>query len=64
MTLTPWIPQRIENNTPEAVMKVDVEILWPGRAGERRLKLETVKAGALAYNNYDFQHAIETALPD
>ena len=64
VTLTPWIPDKLENNIPEAVMKVDVEILWPGRSGERSLKLETVKATTLTYSNYDFQHAIEAALPE
>jgi general secretion pathway protein I len=64
VTISPWIPKTLENNTPEAVMKIDVEILWNGRAGERSVRLETVKASALSYNNSDFQKAIESALPN
>jgi prepilin-type N-terminal cleavage/methylation domain-containing protein len=64
VTVTPWIPAKLENNTPEAVMKIDVEVQWSGRAGQRGLKLETLKASSLNYNNYDFQKAIESALPN
>ena len=64
VTLSPWIPEKLEDNIPEAVMKVNVEILWAGRAGQRSIKLETVKATALSYKNDDFQKAIEDALPD
>ena len=64
VTLSPWIPEKLENNTPEAVMKVNVEILWAGRSGQRSIKLEAVKATALSYKNDDFQKAIVDALPD
>jgi len=64
VTVSPWIPEKLDNNPPEAVMKVDVEVVWPGQFGQRSLKLETVKATALSYNNYDFQTAIESVLPN
>jgi general secretion pathway protein I len=65
VTISPWIPQKLENNTPEAVMKVNVQILWPGRSGQQRsIQLETVKAAALSYKHEDFQKVIENALPD
>src|SRR5688572_28315598 len=37
--LTPWMPAKLENNTPEAVMKIDVEVRWQGRSGQRNIKL-------------------------
>ena len=61
---TPWIPQKLENNTPEAVMKIDVQVLWQGRAGQRSIRLETVKARAIDYRNNDFKRNIENALPN
>lgn len=64
VTISPWIPQKLVSNIPEAVMKIDVEILWPGLAGQRSVKLETVKATTLSYSNNDFQKAIENALPN
>ena len=64
VTLTPWIPANLDNKPPVAVMKVDVEVFWQGRAGQRSLKLETVKAASLSYSDYDFQEAIQSALPE
>ena len=63
VTLTPWIPDNLDSKPSEGAMKVDVEVLWAGRSGPRSLKLETVKAGPLSYNNSDFQKSIEDALP-
>jgi len=62
--ITPWIPKRLEADTPEAVMKIDVHVRWNGRAGERHIDLEAVKAAALSYANDDFRQAIENALPE
>jgi len=62
--LTPWIPGKLENNPPEAVMKVDVHVVWAGRSGQREIQLETVKAATLSYSNNDFKKAIENALPN
>ena len=64
VTVAPWIPQNLDSRPREAVMKVDVEIKWPGRSSERSVKLETIKAAVISYSNDDFQHAIETALPN
>ena len=41
-----------------------VEVRWPARFSERSVKLETIKASVISYSNDDFQHAIETALPN
>jgi general secretion pathway protein I len=64
VNVTPWIPQNLDSRPREAVMKIDVQILWRGRSSERSVKLETVKGAVIEYSNYDFQNAIETALPN
>ena len=62
--VTPWIPETLEGNPPDAVMKVDIEILWPGRSGEQSVKLETVRPAQVSYSNYDFETAIESVFPE
>lgn len=64
VSVTPWIPQNLDSQPREAVMKVDVQVFWQGRSTERNIKLETVKGAVIAYSSYDFQNAIETALPN
>ena len=62
LNVTPWLPSNLDGTPPEAVMKIDVQILWPGRSGERNIRLETIKPSLVAYSDYDFQHAIDTIL--
>ena len=62
--ISPWIPTNLDGNPREAVMKVDVQVLWQGRSSERSVKLETIKATVVSYNHDDFKNAIETALPN
>lgn len=65
VTVTPWIPSNLEGHPADAVMKVNVEVFWPGRAGERSVKLESIKATNVSYVATDnYQQAIENALPD
>lgn len=64
VNVTPWIPENLDSRPREAVMKIDVQVVWPGRSSERSLKLETVKGATISYLNDDFQRAIETALPN
>jgi general secretion pathway protein I len=64
VNVTPWIPQNLDSRPREAVMKIDVQIVWQGRSSERSVKLETVKGAVISYSDYDFQNAIETALPN
>jgi prepilin-type N-terminal cleavage/methylation domain-containing protein len=64
VNVVPYAPKVLDDSKPaEALMKVDVEMIFPGRGGERRLRLESVKPSAVEYNNYDFPNAIETAFP-
>jgi general secretion pathway protein I len=62
--ITPWYPLNLNGQPREAVMKIDVQIVWPGRSAERSVKLETIKGSVISYSNNDFQLAIETALPN
>jgi prepilin-type N-terminal cleavage/methylation domain-containing protein len=65
VTFTPWIPQKVEDTTTEAVMKIDVEIQWQGRTGDQRISLEALKSAELSRDNSAvFQKAIENALPN
>jgi prepilin-type N-terminal cleavage/methylation domain-containing protein len=61
--VTPWLPQSLDERPSEGVMKIDVEVSWQGRSGERSVKLETVRSAALNYEIYDYREAIATALP-
>jgi prepilin-type N-terminal cleavage/methylation domain-containing protein len=63
VNLTPWIPETLQDRPAEAVMKIDVEVTWQGRAGRRNVRLETVKTTKLNYEQYDYERALETALP-
>jgi prepilin-type N-terminal cleavage/methylation domain-containing protein len=64
VTVTPWIPAKLGPKEPSAIMKIDVEVRWQGRTGERNVKLESLKAANLSYGNDDFRSAIENAFPE
>jgi len=64
VTIAPWIPADLTDQPADAVMKIDVEVLWPAQSGQRSVKLETVKASAVAYSDFDFRRAIESVFPD
>ncbi len=59
-----YAPPDTEVKPAEAIMKIDVEVIYPGRSGERRIKLEAVKPASLQYDpEYNFEEAIENAYP-
>jgi general secretion pathway protein I len=62
LKVTPWMPQVLDNQPADAVMKLDVQVVWPGRSGDRSISLETIKPVSLSYSNYDFQRAVEAIL--
>ena len=64
VTVTPWIPKSLESHPSGGLVKVSVEVLWPGRSGERSVKLEAIRSATLSYDNTDYQQAIENALPN
>ena len=63
VTVSPWFPATLQDKPSEAIMKIDVDVFWSGRSGQRDLRLETVKPVTIAYENYDLQQAIEKAFP-
>jgi len=63
VTVTPWFPATLQEKPGQAVMKIDVDVSWQGRSGQRSLRLETVKPGIISYEHYDLQEAFEKAFP-
>lgn len=63
VAITPWLPNTLESKPAEAIVKIDVEVSWPGQATRRSLRLETVKPATIEYENYDFNRAIEDVFP-
>jgi general secretion pathway protein I len=61
--ISPYVPMTLEEKPSQAVMKIDVEMVFPGRTGERRIKIEAVKPTAVSYGDSDFERAIENAFP-
>ena len=64
VSIAPWIPRNLDSHPREAVMKVDVQVLWQGRSSERSVKLEAIKGTVVSYSGDGFEHAIDTALPN
>ena len=61
--VVPYAPRVLDTKPAQAVMKISVEVAFPGRAGERRISLESVKPVAVVYEDYDLGKAVETAYP-
>ena len=60
VTIAPWYPAKLDDHPGEAVMKVNVEVRWPGQSGDRRVQLEAIKGIAVTYaSGYNLQKAIE-----
>ena len=60
----PWIPESLESQPSEAIVKIDVEVFWPGRSGRRNVRLETVKPVFLSYGVTDFDREIAEVFPN
>ena len=63
VVVKPWFPAALDEKPSEAVMKINVDVVWRGRSGLRTFSLETAKPSSIAYENYDFQDAIEKVFP-
>ena len=61
--VTPWLPETLESKPAEAVLKVDVEVLWLSRSGERSIRLETVRPAQVDYSNGDLTRALASVFP-
>jgi prepilin-type N-terminal cleavage/methylation domain-containing protein len=61
--VVPYAPNVLESKPPEAVMKINVHVAFAGRAGERRISLESLRPVPVEYEDYDLVKAIENAYP-
>jgi prepilin-type N-terminal cleavage/methylation domain-containing protein len=62
--VVPWIPETLEGNPADAVLKIDVQVFWPGRSAEQSVRLETVRPQRVIYSNYDLEGAIAGVFPN
>ena len=62
--VAPWAPSTLEDKPPDAVLKIDVAVIWPGRAGERSVELEALKLAKVTYAaDYDLERELEQLWP-
>ena len=64
VSVVPWYPANLLSHPGQAIMKIDVNVSWTGRAGLRSLRLESIKMATIAYEtNYDFGQALDNVFP-
>jgi len=61
--ILPWIPETLEGSPEQAIIRIEVEVSWDGRAGRRNLVLETVRPSLLRYDAIEFRQAIDAVFP-
>jgi len=61
--VTPWAPATLEKKPDQGVLKVEVEVTWPGRSSRRSIEVESLKVANIQYANYDLRQSIESAYP-
>ena|SRR2546422_11342693 len=61
--ITPWAPATLEKKPEQAVLDIQVEVIWPGRSSQRNIAVESLKVANIEYSNYDLRQRIETAYP-
>ena len=61
--ILPWIPETLEGRPDRAIIRIEVEVAWDGRAGRRNLVLETVRPSSLSYDAVEFREAIDAVFP-
>ena len=61
--ILPWIPENLEGRPEQAIIRIEVEVSWDGRAGRRNLVLETVRPSSLRYDAIDFRQEIDAVFP-
>jgi prepilin-type N-terminal cleavage/methylation domain-containing protein len=61
--ILPWIPETLEGRPDQAIIRIEVEVAWDGRAGRRNLVLETVRPSSLSYDAVEFREAIDAVFP-
>ena len=63
VAVEPWIPDNFDGRPEEAIVKIRVEVEFPGRSQRRSIRLETVKPSRLSYETPDFTQAIDDVFP-
>src|SRR5262245_31242476 len=64
VSVFPWAPKDLASKPGEGIMRVAVNVTWPGRSTPRRIEIEALKPAQITYSSdYDFQAAIEKVLP-
>ncbi len=63
LLVEPWIPSSLEGRPGSAIVRVEVEVLWDGRSGRRRVRLETVRSASMSYDSPDFARTIDDVFP-
>jgi general secretion pathway protein I len=63
VTVAPWYPASLDSTPDQAIMKVDVNMIWRTRAGQRSFHIESLKPATIVYNSYDLSQAIDHAAP-
>lgn len=64
VTVNPWAPTNFDKKPDVAILKVNVDISWPGRLGRRSIEFEALKPVKVAYSNYDLRRALEDIIPN
>src|SRR6059036_3336573 len=47
--VTPWWPETLEKKPDQAVLRVAVEVTWPGRSSQRSVEVESLKVAKVQY---------------
>src|SRR5262245_32733481 len=64
VSVQPWAPANLESKPGEGILRVAVNVTWPGRSIPRRIEIEALKPAQINYsNNYDFRAVIENSVP-
>ena len=63
VNVTPWAPATLEKQPDQAILRIEVEVTWPGRSSQRSIEFESLKVAKVQYSNYDLRQSIESAYP-
>ena len=63
VSVAPWYPASLADKPDQAIMKIDVNMTWRTRVGQRSFHIESLKPATIVYTNYDLSEAIDHAAP-
>ena len=61
VSVEPWAPPIVQNETQQAIVKIRVVVTWPGRSSDRNIELESLKRTKMV--SYDLRDSIQAAFP-